>query len=133
MQGSVLPPTRTPTVYDAFVPATTVTLAADVIDSVWRLPSVNVICATSPDGFATAPAAEIFQGIIRAALPLESTQQRLSFAASYILLPHFRVSAEKLAAAGITEGSIRLSVVLENADDLIEDLSRALYAASKTK
>jgi O-acetylhomoserine (thiol)-lyase len=46
---------------------------------------------------------------------------------------HFRVSAEKLAAAGITEGTIRLSVGLENADDLIEDLSRALYAASKTK
>jgi O-acetylhomoserine (thiol)-lyase len=46
---------------------------------------------------------------------------------------HFRVSAEKLAAAGITEGTIRLSVGLENADDLIEDLSRALYAASKSK
>jgi O-acetylhomoserine (thiol)-lyase len=44
---------------------------------------------------------------------------------------HFRVSAEKLAAAGITEGTIRLSVGLENADDLIEDLSRALYASSK--
>jgi len=39
----------------------------------------------------------------------------------------------KLAAAGITEGTIRLSVGLEHADDLIEDLSRALYAASKTR
>src|SRR5471032_331221 len=39
---------------------------------------------------------------------------------------HFRVSAEKLAAAGIGEGTIRLSVGLENADDLIEDLARAL-------
>src|SRR6266516_6155003 len=46
---------------------------------------------------------------------------------------HFRVAAEDLRAAGITEGTIRLSVGLENADDLIEDLSRALYAASKTK
>ena len=44
---------------------------------------------------------------------------------------HFRVSAEKLRAAGIDEGTIRLSVGLENADDLIEDLSRALYLASK--
>ena len=44
---------------------------------------------------------------------------------------HFRVSVEDLAAAGITEGTIRLSVGLENADDLIEDLSRALYAAGK--
>jgi O-acetylhomoserine (thiol)-lyase len=44
---------------------------------------------------------------------------------------HFRVSAEDLSAAGITEGTIRLSVGLEDADDLIEDLSRALYAAGK--
>src|SRR5512147_3027289 len=44
---------------------------------------------------------------------------------------HFRMSAEDLAEAGITEGTIRLSVGLENPDDLIEDLSRALYAAGK--
>jgi O-acetylhomoserine (thiol)-lyase len=44
---------------------------------------------------------------------------------------HFRISAEDLRAAGITEGTIRLSVGLEDIDDLIEDLSRALYAASK--
>src|SRR5208283_812423 len=45
---------------------------------------------------------------------------------------HFRVSPEDLRAAGITEGMIRLSVGLEDAEDLIEDLSRALYAAGKT-
>jgi O-acetylhomoserine (thiol)-lyase len=44
---------------------------------------------------------------------------------------HFRMSAEDLARAGITEGTIRLSVGLEDADDLIDDLSRALYAAGK--
>jgi len=44
---------------------------------------------------------------------------------------HFRMSAQDLAKAGITEGTIRLSVGLEDADDLIEDLSRALYVASK--
>jgi len=44
---------------------------------------------------------------------------------------HFRVSAEDLKAQGITEGTIRLSVGLEDADDLIEDLSRALHAAGK--
>jgi len=44
---------------------------------------------------------------------------------------HFRVATEDLRAAGITEGTIRLSVGLEDADDLIEDLSRALYAAEK--
>jgi O-acetylhomoserine (thiol)-lyase len=44
---------------------------------------------------------------------------------------HFRMSAEDLAQAGITEGTIRLSVGLEHPDDLIEDLSRALYSAGK--
>ena len=41
------------------------------------------------------------------------------------------MSAEDLARAGIAEGTIRLSVGLEHPDDLIEDLSRALYAAGK--
>jgi O-acetylhomoserine (thiol)-lyase len=44
---------------------------------------------------------------------------------------HFRMSAADLERAGITEGTIRLSVGLENPDDLIEDLSRALHAAGK--
>jgi O-acetylhomoserine (thiol)-lyase len=44
---------------------------------------------------------------------------------------HFRVPANQLAAAGITEGTMRLSVGLEDADDLIEDLSRGLKASQK--
>ncbi|WP_194714025.1 O-acetylhomoserine aminocarboxypropyltransferase [Noviherbaspirillum soli] len=44
---------------------------------------------------------------------------------------HFRVPAEQLAASGIKEGTMRLSVGLEDADDLIEDLSRGLKAAQK--
>jgi O-acetylhomoserine (thiol)-lyase len=44
---------------------------------------------------------------------------------------HFRMSDADLARAGIGEGTIRLSIGLESADDLIDDLSRALYAASK--
>jgi len=44
---------------------------------------------------------------------------------------HFRMSADDLAKAGIAEGTIRLSIGLEGADDLIEDLGRALYAAGK--
>jgi len=44
---------------------------------------------------------------------------------------HFRMSAADLVQAGITEGTIRLSIGLEDPDDLIEDLSRALHAASK--
>jgi len=44
---------------------------------------------------------------------------------------HFRVPAEQLAAAGLSEGTLRLSVGLEDADDLIDDLKRALKAAQK--
>ncbi|HEX9452411.1 MAG TPA: O-acetylhomoserine aminocarboxypropyltransferase [Burkholderiales bacterium] len=45
---------------------------------------------------------------------------------------HYRMDEAALRASGITEGTVRLSVGLENPDDLIEDLSRALYASQKT-
>jgi O-acetylhomoserine (thiol)-lyase len=44
---------------------------------------------------------------------------------------HFRMDDAALATAGITQGTIRLSIGLEDADDLIDDLSRALKAAQK--
>ena len=44
---------------------------------------------------------------------------------------HFRMDDAALAAAGITQGTIRLSVGLEDAADLIDDLKRALKAAEK--
>jgi O-acetylhomoserine (thiol)-lyase len=44
---------------------------------------------------------------------------------------HFRMTDEALVAAGITQGTIRLSIGLEDADDLIDDLKRALKAAEK--
>jgi O-acetylhomoserine (thiol)-lyase len=44
---------------------------------------------------------------------------------------HYRMDEAALRAAGITEGTVRLSVGLEDPDDLIEDLSRALYASQK--
>jgi O-acetylhomoserine (thiol)-lyase len=44
---------------------------------------------------------------------------------------HFRMTVDDLARAGIREGTIRLSIGLEDPDDLIEDLSRALHAAGK--
>jgi len=44
---------------------------------------------------------------------------------------HFRMSDEALADAGITQGTIRLSIGLEDPDDLIDDLRRALKAAEK--
>ena len=44
---------------------------------------------------------------------------------------HSRMSAEALSRAGISEGTIRLSIGLEDANDLIDDLKRALKAAEK--
>ena len=44
---------------------------------------------------------------------------------------HFRMTDEALAGAGISQGTIRLSIGLEDADDLIDDLKRALKAAEK--
>jgi len=44
---------------------------------------------------------------------------------------HFRLSDEALTGAGITQGTIRLSIGLEDPDDLIDDLKRALKAAEK--
>lgn len=44
---------------------------------------------------------------------------------------HFRMDDAALAQAGITPGTIRLSIGLEDADDLIDDLKRALRAAEK--
>ena len=44
---------------------------------------------------------------------------------------HFRMDDAALAAAGITPGTVRLSIGLEHPDDLIDDLGRALYASQK--
>ena len=44
---------------------------------------------------------------------------------------HFRMSDDALQNAGIGPGTIRLSIGLEDADDLIDDLKRALKAAEK--
>ncbi len=69
------------------------------------------------------------------ALRLFSHLANVGDAKSLVIHPasttHYRMSAEDLARAGIAEGTIRLSIGLEDPDDLIEDLSRALYAAGK--
>ena len=44
---------------------------------------------------------------------------------------HFRMDDTALAQAGITAGTIRLSIGLEDADDLIDDLKRALKIAER--
>ena len=44
---------------------------------------------------------------------------------------HFRMDDAALAGAGITPGTIRLSIGLEDVDDLIDDLKRAFKVAEK--
>ncbi len=44
---------------------------------------------------------------------------------------HFRMDDAALAGAGISQGTIRLSIGLEDPADLVEDLKRALKAAEK--
>ena len=44
---------------------------------------------------------------------------------------HFRMDADALAAAGIGEGTLRLSIGLEDVDDLKADLGRAFKIAAK--
>jgi O-acetylhomoserine (thiol)-lyase len=46
---------------------------------------------------------------------------------------HQQMSAAQLAAAGIGEDMIRLSVGIESAEDIIGDLSQALRAASRKR
>jgi O-acetylhomoserine (thiol)-lyase len=69
------------------------------------------------------------------ALRLFSHLANVGDAKSLVIHPasttHFRMSAGDLRRAGIAEGTIRLSIGLEDASDLIEDLGRALYAAGK--
>src|SRR5579864_5991821 len=47
-----------------------------------------------------------------------------------VLTSHAMISAEQRAEMGVTEQMVRLSVGIENADDLIADLERALEAVS---
>jgi len=46
---------------------------------------------------------------------------------------HFRVPSEQLAASGITEGALRLSIGLENVEDLIEDLAHGLKMSQRAE
>jgi O-acetylhomoserine (thiol)-lyase len=68
------------------------------------------------------------------ALELWSHLANVGDAKSLVIHPasttHRQLSDEELLAAGITGGTIRLSVGLENLDDLIWDLERAFAAAA---
>jgi O-acetylhomoserine (thiol)-lyase len=69
------------------------------------------------------------------ALGLFSHVANIGDAKSLVIHPatttQFRMDDAALAAAGITPGTVRLSIGLEHPDDLVEDLSRALRAATR--
>ncbi|MEP5567603.1 MAG: O-acetylhomoserine aminocarboxypropyltransferase [Halioglobus sp.] len=69
------------------------------------------------------------------ALDLFSHLANVGDAKSLVIHPasttHHRMDTEALAAGGITEGTIRLSIGLEDCDDLIGDLKQGLRAAGK--
>ncbi len=69
------------------------------------------------------------------ALSLFSHLANVGDAKSLVIHPasttHHRMDSAALAAAGIGEGTIRLSVGLEDADDLVADLARGLRAAAR--
>ena len=69
------------------------------------------------------------------ALTLFSHLANIGDAKSLVIHPatttHFRMDDAALAAAGITPGTVRLSIGLEHPDDLLEDLARALRASQK--
>ncbi len=46
---------------------------------------------------------------------------------------HYRMSKDDLIAAGINEGTIRMSVGIEDIDDLLEDLSRGIHQSRKAR
>jgi O-acetylhomoserine (thiol)-lyase len=69
------------------------------------------------------------------ALTLFSHLANVGDAKSLVIHPasttHHRMDADALAAAGISAGTIRLSIGLEQFDDLIADLAQGLRAAEK--
>ena len=69
------------------------------------------------------------------ALRLFSHLANVGDARSLVIHPasttHFRMDARALAAAGIGEGTLRLSIGLEDADDLVADLEAAFKVAAR--
>ncbi|MFZ3324277.1 MAG: O-acetylhomoserine aminocarboxypropyltransferase [Usitatibacter sp.] len=69
------------------------------------------------------------------ALSLFSHLANIGDAKSLVIHPatttHLRMDDASLAAAGITPGTVRLSIGLEHPDDLIDDLGRGLNASQK--
>ncbi|HNB65266.1 MAG TPA: PLP-dependent transferase, partial [Rhodocyclaceae bacterium] len=77
------------------------------------------------------PAGRAFIGALRLFSHLANVGDAKSLALHPASTTHFRMTPEALAAAGIGEGTIRLSVGLESVSDLLDDVDRGLHAAQK--
>ena len=75
------------------------------------------------------PAAR-FQGRLRLTRPAASLGGVHSLIVHAASITHTQLSAEQLANSGIAEGFCRISVGLEDPEDLIEDLGRALESTA---
>ncbi len=71
-----------------------------------------------------------FQNALRLVSPAASLGGTHSLIVHAASVTHTQLTAEELAAASISEGFCRLSVGLENADDLIGDLQQAIGTSS---
>lgn len=98
-------------------------LAVRQLDHYGGLLTFDVVGGTAA-GQAFVEATEICQ----LATSLGGTETLLTHPAS---TTHVGLTPDELAAAGIGEGTVRMSVGLEHPDDLIADLGRALAAAGR--
>lgn len=98
-------------------------LAAKQMDGFGGIITIEV----AADGEATAQVADRLE-LFALAPSLGGTE---SLATQPVTTTHHGISAEERARRGITDSMIRLSVGLEDTDDLIADLTQALDAVSK--
>ena len=74
--------------------------------------------------------AERFQNKLEVVMPAASLGGTHSLIVHAASITHTQLTAEELGAAGISEGFCRMSVGIENIEDLIEDMRRALEASA---
>src|ERR1051326_6050255 len=76
-------------------------------------------------------AGKAFIESLRVFSPLANVGDAKSLVIHPATTTHYRMSDEDLKRAGITAGTVRLSIGLEDPQDLIDDLDRALKASQK--
>ena len=103
-------------------------------------PAHELAARLLPDGAGAVLSFELTGGreagkVFIEALQVFSHLANVGDAKSLVIHPasttHFRMNGDDLAQAGIGEGTVRLSIGLEHADDLLEDLDRGLQAVAR--